>query len=765
MTKRDPVSIDADRVSRLSCAGCQKTLDVSHLPSFSEINCSECVTRQIMPAKFGGFLLIDKLGSGGMGVIYHAIDKELGRQVALKVMKKSLGADSEFVQSFRHEAQAAAALNHRNVVQIYSFGQVKGQPYIAMELVAGGRLDEMVSNGKKMDEARALAIHLEVAEGLKAASDVGLIHGDIKPANILFGQNGEAKVVDFGLASYVGQQQQSGQIWGTPYYIAPEKARGKKVDFRSDIYSLGATIFHALTGQPPFDGTTPTDVVLARLNHPAPSLREFRDDVRPATVALVARMLEAEPAMRYPSYPALLLDMRAACKAAAVPVKKPKSNPTGVLKTISAVIPLSSKRDKRKTLKTTGIALAVLAALIGIVLAWYAHKNKQARLLEAQQAQERIEAALEKGTLAAKRIKTLIVHIVKDKENMAKLEEKVWERAIVIQERHNSPKLALIEIDNYNADYNEAEDLFLTVFQQQEEIFALSELDENLFLTALQKQAEIFAFSSPDQAETDAAELEAAANRLGIIYQRIGPIAVDAQKHAKSVDAYYKRMQEAALAAKKKAAEETARKREELAAKQKAEEEAKEAERRRPIILQQEYDVVEAAREQNIQLINDRNFKQALQAMTAVQAALTLPEPQAYAQRIIDTYHSLNAWLETLIAIIQATPYRGGWSTTGGQRDIIGAGPKGLIIDLGSGVKLDVEWQQIPLMQMLRIVIFYLQNPRLSADQRIDLMFNASLLFYETGTFEMVEKLNAEILKINPEAVETINRFMPGFMN
>ena len=134
--------IDAERVKQIICTNCQALIDVSHLPFFSRIKCPKCEMSQIVPARFGGFLLVGRLGSGGMGVIYDALDKELGRRVALKIMKKDLSASEEFVRSFKHEAQAAAALNHPNVVQIYSFGQVNGQFYIAMELVSGGRLDE-----------------------------------------------------------------------------------------------------------------------------------------------------------------------------------------------------------------------------------------------------------------------------------------------------------------------------------------------------------------------------------------------------------------------------------------------------------------------------------------------------------------------------------------------------------------------------------------------------------------------------------------------
>ncbi len=751
MSKEGSVGIEADRVERLSCAGCQKTLDVSHLPSFSEINCPECGTRQIVPAKFGGFLLINKLGSGGMGVIYHAVDKELGRQVALKVMKKSLGDDTEFVQSFKHEAQAAAALNHRNVVQIYSFGQVKGQPYIVMELVAGGRLDEMIAEGKQMPEERALEIHLEITEGLKAASDVGLIHSDIKPANILFGQGGEAKVVDFGLASFIGQQQQGGQIWGTPYYIAPEKARGKKVDFRSDIYSLGATLFHALAGQPPFDGATPTDVVLARLNHPAPSLRDFRDDIHPETVALVARMLEPDPSMRYPSYPALLLDMRAAHKAARIPLKKNKGSKSGVLKTMSSVLPVPGRRDFRKFVKIAGAAAAALVILAGGAAGWIAHQKQQARLAEAQAGRQRLEAAVKQGETAWDRIGVLMQHIARNADQMAELEVKIWEQAPKIMARHPSATLAVMEMDRYQENFNEAEDLFATGFIRQQDLPETKDLDQVKPGPGI-----------PDQAEACAAELENIADKLALIYQMIDIPTEAAQKQAQEMGKYHGRLQAAERQARQRAAEAEARRRAELEAKKQAEEAAREAEKRRPIILQQEYDTVEAARGENAGLVARRQFQEAAQAMEKVQASLTLPETQAYCQSVVDTYRYLDKLMTRLIALIKQNPYPQGWTTSGGARDIVGADAAGLTVSLGRAGAINIKWEQVAVQQMLNIVIFYLKNPSLAATDRADLMLAAALLCYESGAFKPVETLITEILKVDPDRRGELDRLMPG---
>jgi hypothetical protein len=311
----------ADHVEKIACANCGHHLDVSSLPIFTLFNCPECHIQQMVPGKLGNFLLLEELGRGGMGVVYRGMDQALGRPVAIKIMHKSLGDDPQFLENFLREARAAAAINHRNVVQIFSFGREKGQPYLVMELVDGGRLDAYITSSQPLNELQALDICLEVAEGLKAAHEAGLMHGDIKPANILFDKKGVAKVADFGLASFIRQQKAGDRdIWGTPFYIAPEKARRLKSDQRADIYSLGATMFHAMTIRPPFDGDTPTEVVLARLQLPPPDINTVRTDLHAETVRIINRMLAPDTLMRYPNYASLISDLAAArAKIAAEP--------------------------------------------------------------------------------------------------------------------------------------------------------------------------------------------------------------------------------------------------------------------------------------------------------------------------------------------------------------------------------------------------------------------------------------------------------------
>ena len=313
MADKESIEVIADRVAKIACSRCGHHMDVSALPMFTHFACPECQTRQMVPGRLGTFLLLELLGSGGMGAVYRALDTTLGREVAIKIMHRSFGADQQFVDNFLREARAAAAINHPNVVQIFSFGQEKGQPYLVMELVNGGRLDQLINTNQPLDETKALALALDVAQGLQAAQAKGLTHGDIKPANILFDRAGLAKVVDFGLASFIHQQKTvSKEIWGTPFYLAPEKARRQKADHRADLYSLGATLFHALTIQPPFDGETATQVVLARLQGPPPDVGALRPDLHPVTVRIITRMLAPDPFLRYPNYASLIADLQEA---------------------------------------------------------------------------------------------------------------------------------------------------------------------------------------------------------------------------------------------------------------------------------------------------------------------------------------------------------------------------------------------------------------------------------------------------------------------
>ncbi len=251
----------------------------------------------------GNFLLEREIGAGGMGGVYMGRDKMLDRPVAVKVMLKEYGSDAAFVEKFKKEAQAAARLIHPNIVQVYSYGIYDGMPYIAMELAAGGSLYSIMNAAPgKTDIQRVLKICQQTALALQCATDQGIVHGDVKPENILLDANGNAKLVDFGLAA---MQKDTKEIWGTPYYISPEKIKKEVVDFRSDMYSLGATLYHALTGVAPFEGEDSIAVVKKRFEGRPKKPSEIRPEISPAIDALVMKMIECDKENRYPSFEAL----------------------------------------------------------------------------------------------------------------------------------------------------------------------------------------------------------------------------------------------------------------------------------------------------------------------------------------------------------------------------------------------------------------------------------------------------------------------------
>ena len=310
MTDARDFQVLTDPVGVYACTGCGVKLDLTGRAAFSPVRCPSCRAEMQVPARMGGFILVELLGVGGMGSAYRARDESLNRDVAIKIMRKSFGDDPKFVETFRREAQTAARLNHPNVVQIHSFGEFKGQPFIVMELVTGGSLDRMIAEGEPLDQTVVLRICMEIASALQSGYQMQLVHGDLKPENILLDEKGAAKLVDFGIAQLAGAGCDTKEVWGTPYYVAPEKVRRQRSDCRADIYSLGGTLFHALAGRPPFDGSDATAVVKERFMRPAPPLREVRADINPEIEAIVARMLQVEPSMRYPTYESLLSDMR-----------------------------------------------------------------------------------------------------------------------------------------------------------------------------------------------------------------------------------------------------------------------------------------------------------------------------------------------------------------------------------------------------------------------------------------------------------------------
>ena len=286
-----------------SCGNCGADLDVSELNPLDKVVCPHCGAVSMARLFLKSYRIESVVGYGGMGTVYKARDLNLNREVALKVINREYSSDPEHWKKFEEEAQITARVNHPNVVKVYSFGAERGVLFIAMELADKGNLDDLMMLQGRIAEAQALEVGIQIAEGLQAAFKCGLIHRDVKPGNILFTDAHTAKIVDFGLACLVEEAAEArGEVWGTPYYVAPEKLNMEPEDFRSDIYSLGATLFHAIAGRPPHEAETASMVALKHIKSKAVSLQAFAPDVSAPTAFVVNRMLKQHPDERYQSY-------------------------------------------------------------------------------------------------------------------------------------------------------------------------------------------------------------------------------------------------------------------------------------------------------------------------------------------------------------------------------------------------------------------------------------------------------------------------------
>ncbi|MGD0090516.1 MAG: SUMF1/EgtB/PvdO family nonheme iron enzyme, partial [Planctomycetota bacterium] len=288
--------------------------------------------------QLGAYKLIKKLGEGGMGAVYLAEDVNAGRKVAVKVLPKRYSENREFLTRFRREAQATGKLNHPNIVSAYTIDEEMGVHYYAMEYCEGETLDKILKQRQFIPWDEAAGVILQVASGLQHAHEHDIVHRDIKPANIFIcappgsagvspatsGAGGTpalqegflAKILDLGLSKSIGGTEQSfytqtGVALGTPHYIAPEQAKGEKViDGRADIYSLGATLYHLVTGQTPFQGTTAAIIMTKHLTEQLPNPQDVREDIPDGVALTIQRMMAKDPADRYPSCKELLADLQ-----------------------------------------------------------------------------------------------------------------------------------------------------------------------------------------------------------------------------------------------------------------------------------------------------------------------------------------------------------------------------------------------------------------------------------------------------------------------
>src|SRR3954447_3866934 len=250
----------------------------------------------------GRYRAVRRLGAGGMAEVWCAEDEVLGRQVALKLLGGRFAEDPDFRERFRREAQAAAGLTHPNIVGIFDRSEWEGTPYIAMELVDGRTLKELVSERGPLPPPVAVNFVEQVLRALGYAHRRGIVHRDVKPQNVIIDAEGTAKVADFGIARAANSEMtETGAIVGTVQYLSPEQAQGRPVDSRSDLYSAGVVLYELLTGQVPFDGEAPVSIALKHVSEPPVPPAQLEPGTPPALEAVVLRALEKAPARRFQS--------------------------------------------------------------------------------------------------------------------------------------------------------------------------------------------------------------------------------------------------------------------------------------------------------------------------------------------------------------------------------------------------------------------------------------------------------------------------------
>ncbi len=304
----------SEQLRMVTCGWCEtKVFIPGDLAPLATVPCTKCGHPIMMPMMLRQFELRSVIGSGGMGTVYRAWDTTLERMVAVKLMRKELLEDKVALESFYREARACARLNHTNIVHIYSFEEWEGQQYLVMELADHGSLDARIEKLRLLQELDMLDIGVKIASALDMALKYDLLHRDIKPGNILFNADHEPKLIDFGLARKADQEHEMEDVtWGTPYYVAPEKIKREPETFLSDMYSLGATLYHAMTGHVPFEAPTVEEVITAQVQTPlTPPNLVVPEISQPTSDALVKSMAK-NPAERFLSYELFIMALEAA---------------------------------------------------------------------------------------------------------------------------------------------------------------------------------------------------------------------------------------------------------------------------------------------------------------------------------------------------------------------------------------------------------------------------------------------------------------------
>ncbi len=378
-----------DEEEIIVCYSCGTPMNIAAHPPYSRVVCPSCQTENRVKKQFGPYVLNRRHAIGGMSSVFTARDSTLDREVALKILSEEFSRDEKRITAFEEEARLTASFSHPNVVRVFTTGKAFGRLYIAMEFVPGGHFEHHIRERGRIPEKEILPLAIQVAEGLKGAQAAGLIHRDVKPGNILLDSEGNAKIVDFGLALVTqGGKAKAEEIWATPYYVPPEAIEGGVEDFRADIYAFGATFYHALAGKPPCSEESMATDVLREAKRRIVPLKKAAPDLTAETCAVIDRAMAFEPANRFASYDEMIAALHTALKSA----NGESVNDEGVTKALRRL-----ELRRRKQRNTLLAAAAVLClATVGGLLAW-----KSAGASESVKPQPVIVAADTDGTADA----------------------------------------------------------------------------------------------------------------------------------------------------------------------------------------------------------------------------------------------------------------------------------------------------------------------------------------------------------------------------
>jgi serine/threonine-protein kinase len=358
----------------------------------------------------GRYRILRRLGSGGMANVYLAEDTELGRRVAIKILNDRYANDELFVERFRREAKSAAGLSHPNIVSIYDRGEAEGTYYIAMEVIEGRSLKELIREAGRLRPAQAIAYTRQILSAVRFAHRNGVIHRDLKPHNILIGAEERLKVTDFGIArAGASQMTEAGSIMGTAQYLSPEQARGAPVTAASDVYSVGIVLYEMLTGDVPFRGDTPVEIAMKHLNEPPHPPSAVAPGIPADLDRIVLRALAKDPAERYASAEEIdsdlarieaglpiarettdaataILSRPAVSSTAATQIRPPETTPVQPPRPPRRpppYDPYGGRPPKRRRSIVPWLVVAILLAAAGIA-GWYVYQEVRSQLEESK---------------------------------------------------------------------------------------------------------------------------------------------------------------------------------------------------------------------------------------------------------------------------------------------------------------------------------------------------------------------------------------------